>query len=207
MIKINKTPLLMALMGLSVAMPAKAELFDDMYISAATGITITSDADFKDSSDTGHIEIDNSVNLSLALGKSINENIRAEIEVSHRNADLENLTVDGLGSAAIDGDFKTTAVLLNSYYDFNPNDKFSPYVSAGIGFARHDGELTGGAITTSADDTVFAYQIGAGASYDIADAASIFGGYRYLGSSEADLDGLDAEYDAHELRVGVRYGF
>lgn len=86
-------------------------------------------------------------------------------------------------------------------------EPFRPYVSAGLGVARHDGELSAAGISSSDKDTVFAYQVGAGLGYDVTDNVNIFGGYRYLGSSDATLDTLEAEYDAHELRVGVRYAF
>lgn len=105
------------------------------------------------------------------------------------------------------GDVTTTAILINGYYDFMPENKFSLYLSGGIGLARHDGELRFGGVSSSDDDTVFVYQIGAGASYDIARRTVLFGGYHYLGSSDPDFDGTEAEYGAHEVRVGIRYEF
>ena len=97
------------------------------------------------------------------------------------------------------------------YYDFATDKKISPYLSLGAGFARHNAELNSlaGISVTEIDesDTVFAFQIGAGASYDISEKTALFAGYRYLGSADPDFDTLEAEYDAHELRVGLRYTF
>jgi opacity protein-like surface antigen len=131
---------------------------------------------------------------------------------------IDQTNLDGIGDVeaflagagvptGISGEVKTWGLLANVYYDFMPEQKFSPYVSGGLGAARHTGELTIGNVTDDASDTVFAYQLGAGASYDIAEHTALFGGYRYFGTSDADFDGLEADYDAHELRVGIRYGF
>lgn len=200
-------PFLIALVGVALVTPAQAETLNNWYISGAVGLTKTNDADFKDTGLTGDFEIDNTINFAVAVGRQIKEHVRGELELSHRKADLDTLNVNGVGSASIGGDVTTTAALINGYYDFMPDNKFSPYLSGGIGLARHDGEASGGGVTVSDDDTVFAYQVGAGASYDIDNRTALFGGYRYFGSSDPEFDTLEAEYDAHEVRVGVRYSF
>lgn len=66
--------------------------------------------------------------------------------------------------------------------------------------ARHKGDVdaVAGLGTPGADasDTVFAYQAGAGASYDLGNNVALFGGYRYLGTSDADFDGIETDYSS-----------
>lgn len=200
-------PMLVAFAALSTITPAQAEEANNWYFSGALGLTITQDADYEASPLTGDFELDNALNISVALGRQITDHILGELELSHRKADMDSLTVDGVGSAEVGGDLTTTALMLNGYVDLMPEKSFTPYLSAGLGIARHDSEVSGGGITVSGDDTVFAYQLGAGVNYDMASRTELFGGYRYFGTSDADFDTLEAEYGAHELRVGVRYKF
>jgi len=199
-----------ALLGsLAFATASHAESFDNLYVSGAIGITNTDDADYTDATSGGDISLDNDVNVTFAIGTNITENIRGELELSYRQPDADTLTINGTGSFTAAGDVETTAVLLNGYYDFMPNETFSPYVSAGLGVAQHDADVSaGGTSLISDDDTVFAYQLGAGVNVAVADDISLFGGYRYFATEDASFaNNTDVEYAAHELRVGVRYSF
>jgi opacity protein-like surface antigen len=208
--------LLMLAGALIISTPALAETNSDTippwwYLSIGAGVTHTSDADWSGFGLSGDIGIDRAANLSGAVGARVWESVRTELEVSYRKADLSDISLDGAGSADAEGDVKTWAALINAYYDFLPAQDFSPYVSLGLGAARHHGELDaiGGLGTPGTDgsDTVFAYQIGAGASYSLTEKTALWGGYRFLGTSDPDFDGVSAEYDAHELRLGLRFNF
>lgn len=184
-----------------------AQAKDNFYVSGALGATFTQDADYRLSNTTGDFEIDNTVNFSLAAGKHLNKNIRTELELSHRKADLDVATVDGVVSLNVGGDISTTTILLNGYYSFLPDQAISPYFSGGVGFAKHDATLTVAGLTGSGDDTVFAYQVGGGADYKVDNNVTLFTDYRYFGSSDAKFVDTEVEYNAHELRAGVRYSF
>lgn len=194
-----------------VALTTPAYAAVPYYLSIGAGVTHTSDSDWDDGTDTGSIDLSNAVNFAAAIGANVSDNARAELEVSYRNADLDSITLDGVGSADLNGELKTTVVLLNGYYDFMQGQKFRPFISAGIGLARHSGtvDAVGGLGTPGVDatDTVFAFQAGIGASYAVSDQTDIWGGIRYLGSSDPDFDGLEAEYDAGEARIGLRFNF
>lgn len=199
---------LLALLGTTMlATGAHAETSRDHYVSGALGYTFTDDSNFEDSGATGEFAFDNAPSIALALGKRFKENWRGEIELSHREADIDRLTVNGVRSANNVGDLETTSLLVNGYYDFRAGKKLRPYLSAGVGLARHEGSINSGALNVSENDTVFAYQLGAGVSYAIKERTSIFGGYRYNGSSDVKFDTLGAKYDAHEIRVGLAYAF
>ena len=88
-----------------------------------------------------------------------------------------------------------------------------------MGFARHDGTaaLAVGPLPPflpgvlegeeSGDDTVFAYQFMAGVEVDMAESATLFGGYRYMGTADLEIESLTASFDTHAIEAGVRIRF
>lgn len=204
--KLSMTTSAIALLA-SVTVAQAEPVKRDYYVSGALGITSTNDADFFDSAgNNGDFSIDNDINYAIAVGKRFKENWRGEIELSYRSADIDGATLNGTSLPATTGDLDTTSLLLNGYYDFRAGKKLRPYLSAGVGLSRHSAEssITAGG---SESDVVFAYQLGTGVSYAVKERTNVFGGYRYASSSDADFNGLDAEYDAHEFRVGLAYAF
>ncbi len=202
--------LLIGFAGVTAMLPAYA---GNLYVSGQVGITKTNDADWKDSGFSGEIKFDDAVNYGIAVGTNIMDNVRAEVELSHREADNDEFCADGFGCGdnGLGGELKTTLLLANFYYDFMAGEALRPYVSAGVGAAYHDGELSASddtvSVSESGDDTVFAYQLGLGISYDISEDISLAFGYRYLSSSDPSFDSLDAEYDANEWNLSVRFNF
>ena len=57
------------------------------------------------------------------------------------------------------------------------------------------------------DDTVFAYQLAAGGSLTINKNLSVDLQYRYFATADPDFDGLEAEYNTHNLIFGLRFTF
>ena len=110
----NKTRAFMiALAGLALTTPAKADTLNNLYLSGAIGVTSTSDADFEDSGTTGDFEFDNAPNIAIAVGNQFTNHIRGEIELSYCKGDIDTLNVDGSGSFDTDGDL-TTCLLYTS---------------------------------------------------------------------------------------------
>lgn len=180
-----------------------------VYVSVGTGITMTEDSSWSESGvGSGSISINNAENFSGAVGTSFLKNTRTELEVSYRSADLSQISLNGSGSAALTGSsVNTWTYLVNGYYDFLEGEIIRPYVSLGIGAATHDGTLHSTTLTTSADSTQFAYQAGLGATYSLTKNVGIWAGYRYLGTSDANFDGVKASYGANEINAGLRYNF
>lgn len=193
---------------IAVATPVLAQDIGDLYVSGFTGLSITPESAFTDSGVgvSGTVDFDLPVSGGGAFGIWFTENVRAEVEVSYRQANIETASVNGVGPVAITGTLGTTVALLNAYYDILPGEVANPYVSAGLGTALQDGEVTGFGITASEVDTVLAYQVGAGVTFDL-DAVAIFGGYRYLATTDPVFGTLEMQYDAHEILLGLRYPF
>lgn len=154
---------------------------------------------------------------SVAAGVSTKVNggsVRAELEYN-KNADAEKThgvvylnenddLVEGNGKFKV----KSQSVMLNAYYDIDTGSKLTPYVGAGIGYAKLKGTLTiDGKSMGSMDDNNFAWQVGAGVGYALNDNVSLDAGYRYVDYGDFTEDGTKLETSAHELYVGARYAF
>jgi opacity protein-like surface antigen len=132
-----------------------------------------------------------------------NSGARAEIELGYRKSDMDEISVSGDGSESIDGDFSVLSLMANGFYDFMPSNTFSPFIGGGIGYANVKSKVDG----TQKNDNVFAYQLAAGVAIAASQKIKIDLQYRYFVTDDPDLDGVEAEYTAHNLLIGVRYSF
>lgn len=145
---------------------------------------------------------------SFAAGVSTKVNggaVRAELEYN-KNADAKK-------THNIDGDLfnikiESQSLMINGYYDIDTGSKLTPYVGAGIGYAKIKGKVLEASYTSySEDGNNFAWQVGAGVGYALNDKVSLDAGYRYVDYGDFTKDGLKWESSAHELYVGARYAF
>ena len=103
-------------------------------------------------------------------------------------------------------------MVLNGYYDFTNSSNFTPYVSAGLGFSKieaNDYNIIGsGEPDLNDDDTVFAYQVGAGVGYAVNAQFTIDVKYRYFAAEDAKLfETAEVEIASHDLLLGLRFNF
>jgi len=191
------------------------------YVSGNLGLAIPSDSDI-DSGLKGiglTLESDEGLAFGAAIGQEFTGNIRLEAEIAYQENDLDKAKVSvlGLGSADLEitGDTSSLALLLNGYYDFKNESAFTPFICGGVGMAKVD--VSGitvtvpgwwsGPVTTSDDDTVFAYQIGAGLGYAVNEKVSLDVKYRYFGTSDPEFELATAEYSSHNVYAGIRISF
>jgi len=187
----------------------------EWYISGNVGAVFVNDSDISGSDPTipasidGEIEFDTGFGINGAVGYGIG-NVRLEGELSYRTADMDKLsgtaTIGSLtlsGSGDVSGDVTSLGLMANVWYDIETGTKWVPFIGAGIGLANVDAEIEG----ESEDDTVFAYQVGAGIGYEISDSTTATLGYRYFATSDPDFDGIEAEVGTHNIEVGVRFAF
>lgn len=153
---------------------------------------------------------DKTFGASLAYGVKISD-FRTELE-GNWNANAEDKFVDQ------DGDKTKTKVtahslMWNTYYDIPTGLPVRPYVGAGIGVARVKATLSWPDFNEkfSMKKTKFAYQLGAGVSYDLTSNWAIDAGYRYLDYgkfTKTDEDGKNTlKTKTHNVHLGVRYTF
>lgn len=116
------------------------------------------------------------------------------------------------------------SLMANAWYDFDLGLPITPYVGGGLGMAMVKvsgdlGHFEGSDVVLGRlyerNDTVFAWQVGAGASLPISDSMKLFADYRYFSANDAHLilepgfkgGNVDADFNSHSLMVGVRFNF
>ncbi|MEM6834414.1 MAG: P44/Msp2 family outer membrane protein [Pseudomonadota bacterium] len=208
--------------------------------TTGAGTTIPAGTVLPDGTDVGwETEFDTGFAISGAFGKYFGP-IRGELEVAYQSNDVDTHT--GVSAGGIDlsaedagvlvtgadnlgptvsqlvadgqGDVSTVFVMANAYYDFRNSSDFTPYLGAGIGIGFVDVDYSPSATPIIQDNaTAFAYQVMAGATYDVSASTGLFLGYRFRGTSdvsvEADLFSadFDIENTASIIEAGLRFAF
>ena len=88
-----------ALAGAALLTAPAAHAAENFYGSLSTGLTATRDSSWNDAGFGGKIGLANGENFAGALGLKVTPNIRTELELSYRRANLNNISVDGVGAA------------------------------------------------------------------------------------------------------------
>lgn len=160
--------------------------------------------------------IDTDISNGFVVGGSVGvelsnwlEGLRAEMEISYRRNSLKGdwnqtfdvpstiLTVtDETASGTTDGHLSRFAVMANVWYDIDAGSKIVPYVGGGIGWNRARLEVGGEATDPSFfiptidpqefSESGFAWQLGAGANYEVSPGVKVGVGYRYFNGADVD---------------------
>ena len=166
----------------------------------------------------GDIELSDEMAFALAVGFETTGGQRVELEAAFRSSDIEGASGVRVNSNPfpsgyrLSGDMDTWSLMVNVQQVIDVGS-VRPYVGGGLGFARHDGTaalaisplLPAG--LQSGHDTVFAYQFMAGVEFELAEGATLFGGYRYMGTADLEIERLTASFDTHAIEAGVRIRF
>jgi len=188
----------------------------DIYIAGRAGLSMPQDSTVKTSALPGtRIEFGFNDKFTGAGAVGLREgNYRSEIEIGYQKNDLNSISASGMtinpATVGLSGNVSILTGLVNAYYDIDTGTRFRPYVSGGVGFARIDAKfnvtgVTG--ISTSDQDTVLAYQFGAGLGYDVSDNITIEAGYRYLTGQDAEFGTDKASFASHNFSAGIRIHF
>lgn len=185
-------------------------------------------------------EFDNGTAFAAEAGARYAQGFRAGIELVYSESDVDTHTgvtlgggsIDGVDAAAIAGspdplgatvaavvadgrgDISMTGVFANLYYDFNQAGPVQPYVGAGLGFADVSVKYQPSGITVIDDsETKLAYQVKAGATWQLQNQWEIFGEYAYRATEDIELTNqlfpgtLDIENTQNVFSIGARYKF
>ena len=185
---------------------------EGLYVSGNLGFAMASDSDLTDSAVPGitvNTEFDTGLALGAALGYDFNR-FRVEGEISYQKNDIEKISAQGVPFDPT-GDAAALSFLINGYYDFVNRSAFTPYISAGLGFAQvefNDLDISRIGFSGSSDtDTVFAYQIGIGVGYALTEKFIIDVKYRYFGTEDSEYNTTKAEFVSNNFLFGVRFNF
>jgi opacity protein-like surface antigen len=210
---VKRTLLIASCCALPIFFSSFAYSADGPYLGAIVGVAFLSDSDVTDSTAPGiplELSYDSGLKFGAAIGYRFLDNARIEGEVSYQQNDVDQTSALGV-SLDSTGDAAGIAFLVNGYYDFTNTTAFTPYVSAGLGFAKveiNDYNILGsGTPDFSDDDSVFAYQVGLGIGYAVTDKVTLDVKYRYFAAEDAEFDTTEVEIASHDILLGVRFNF
>lgn len=147
--------------------------------------------------------------FGVGIGYRFSPNFRADATVDFR-ADA-NVDATTSGGTAVTSEVNGWTLMANAYWDIGDFNGITPYVGAGMGYARLEtSDQVGGNAEPSAtnDNLAWAGMLGLAIATGVPGAA-IDVGYRYIQLGDFKQDG-GASYDdlaAHEVRAGFRYQF
>lgn len=193
----------------------------DTYFSLFGGYTDVDDADFQIAPGTVSTAFDGGYGLGAAFGKRLGagsdrNSWRVEGELAYRSNDVDSHSLGGASLPGATGKFTSTAVMANVLIDFNAASTFSPYLGGGLGLANVSADGFGVAAIPSVvdgDDTVLAYQLIAGAGWDVSPKTELFAEYRYFATDDLNVTtsaatgslATDLSYKSNNIFVGVRF--
>ena len=135
--------------------------------------------------------------------------VRLETELTYRYNET-----DEFQKSNVDGDITSVALMFNAAVDFVNKTAFTPYVMGGLGAANvaYNDLKSGGVKLLDDNDTVLAYQVGAGCGFHLTEKLGLDLGYRYFSTAKPEVKfefGAKGKlsYKNHALMLGLRYSF
>ncbi|HEV7264659.1 MAG TPA: OmpA family protein [Falsiroseomonas sp.] len=230
---------LLVVPGLAAAQPVSG-----LYIAGGAGVNWLMDTDLDSTGQlataltaagrptTGEIGFDLGWVGVISLGYGFGNGVRAEIEGSYRQNDVDEITGFG-GTTGASGEARSYGVMANAFYDFDlgaaaefAGVRFMPYVGVGVGYIWREFDdvragVLGGTVRTDGSDGRFAYQAIVGAATSLnqyVPGLALTAEYRFLGTLEQDIDtssgggsftvsrgGTESENFNHSILIGLRY--
>lgn len=188
---------------------ASAYSVEGLYVEGLLGAAWLTDSDISEAGGNAEISYENGALFGIAMGYQLNM-FRVEAELSYMQNDIDDTTANGVSYDSI-GDVSGTAAMFNAYYDFQTSSAITPYLTAGLGWAWvevEDFNIPGsnqGDFTE--DDSVFAYQVGLGAVYEVVENLFFDLRYRYFATEDAEFNTNEVEIGSHQAILGLRYNF
>ena len=103
------------------------------------GLVIPQDVNFSKSasaSNSGKIEFKDGYSVGGFAGYQFNDYLRGEAGLSYAKFDYDSVSMDGVGSAKVDGDVKSTIGMISGVVTPLGQSRISPLVGAGVGVAH-----------------------------------------------------------------------
>ncbi|MEL6430241.1 MAG: outer membrane beta-barrel protein [Planctomycetota bacterium] len=152
----------------------------------------------------------------LALGYRPDDRWAVELEFTYRSNDVDEIVESGGAVSGTGGDFASTALMLNAFYEFDTDWALDPYVGLGFGLATEvDLDVNGGAPANDGSYSTEspAAQFMVGGRRSLGDALDLFVEGRFFRAFDPDMGGegsdarFESEYGHTSLLVGLGYRF
>ncbi|MGE4527758.1 MAG: outer membrane protein [Rhodospirillaceae bacterium] len=162
---------------------------------------------------------------AAAAGYAFEAPFRVEVEYAYRGQFQHDKRPTNNGSHNVNIDTTTQTLMLNGYFEFREMSKvFTPFLSAGIGWARHSTDASAYPTGATAyyesrgqEIDRFAWAVGCGVGFALSDRLALDVSYRYIDLGEGawenyaaatgDAGHYRADLSAHEIFAGLRYAF
>ena len=183
-----------------------------LYGGAWAGVFSVASNDMDKSGVDVDLDYDTGYAGALLIGYDFGT-FRLDLEGSYRTADVDKIEINGTKAGSANGDIEIKAVLLNGYYDFVTGGNMSPYVGAGLGWAKVSYESVDANFgkLVDDDDTVLAGQLSAGVLFALNKSVVLDIGYRFLATEKPDLStslgNVDAKIISHTVIAGLQFNF
>jgi opacity protein-like surface antigen len=199
------------------------------YMSGFLGVSLPVDTDATSTqygagakTYNDRVEFDPGINIGGSGGFDFGF-VRIEGDLSYKSGEMSSITekTSQTKYTNVDGRVGASSVMFNAFLDLRNPSPVTPYIGAGIGFATlHLDDAFGTDANTgyrtrlyeSDDDSVFAYQVGAGLEIALTHMLSLDLGYRYFGTAKAKFNrntstATELKFESHNASVGFRVKF
>jgi opacity protein-like surface antigen len=191
--------------ALLLVISATSALAAGPYIGASGGASMVHDSDLSEPVGSGTVEYDTGFGFNVSAGYNFDPvPVRVEFEFGYKTADVDRFEAYGFSLPADGADIRVLSYMVNGFYDIKTKSAFTPYIGAGLGLLN--GEFNDN--FSSADDTVFGYQLIVGAAYNVNKNLAIDLSYHFQGAAEDfSVNGQDVSYMSSNIMAGLRYNF
>ena len=139
--------------------------------------------------------VDEAFTYEAGLGYRFNSNLRTEVTYVGNSNEVNN------SSDMTEAD--TKSFLLNAYYDFSNDSKWTPYIGGGIGSVTIDTDAS-----TDKDDNVSTAQGKLGVTYNAGEKTDVFGEIVRHGYAKSNIKNVDLDaFGSWKFQIGMRYFF
>lgn len=183
-----------------------------VYVGVAPGYVMPNDVKFSSTagavSGSGKWKLDNGYSLSGFAGYEFNDYLRSEAEISYSRIEYDKVTVNGLGSADVDGKVTSTVGMLSGLVSPLGKTRVRPLVGAGAGWASTDDKIkTIGGVPVDSDHSRnnLALSGTAGMDYEASDSLSFGLRYRYMWI-DSSHNGVE-DFTAHNITANAAIHF
>ena len=156
------------------------------YVKLLGKFTKMSDMDI---TDQVQLDSDDGYGFGAAIGRHFGWFV-LEGEIATQESDINNFEIRELGGRSFQtADTRIDTLMLNAYVDIPVTESISLWGGGGIGGAA----VTVSARDYDADETVFAYKLAAGVSYNFTDEFGTELGYEYLATDDVQYNLIEVK--------------